>query len=68
MSHSPFLEIPPEKWLVSNEHAIAIFDGFPVTVGHSLVVTRRLVPTWFDASPAEQVALASDQSATYATI
>ncbi len=54
---SPFLFVPPEDWIASNQLAFAIFDGFPVAPGHSLVVTKRLVATWFDASPAEQTAL-----------
>ncbi|EMI22085.1 type III restriction protein res subunit [Rhodopirellula maiorica SM1] len=54
---SPFLCVPPEDWIASNELAFAIFDGFPVAPGHSLVVTKRLVATWFDATPAEQAAL-----------
>ena len=59
MLHSPFLDIQPEKWLSSNEFAFAVLDGFPVTPGHTLVLTKRVVPTWFDASPAEQAALMS---------
>ena len=59
MSHSPFLDIPAEKWLLSNELAFAVQDGFPVSVGHSLILTKRIVSTWFDASPAEQVAMIS---------
>lgn len=59
MSQSPFQHIPPDKWLVSNELAFAIRDGFPVTVGHALVLTKRVVPTWFDASADEQAALMS---------
>ncbi|MGK0188602.1 MAG: superfamily II DNA or RNA helicase/diadenosine tetraphosphate (Ap4A) HIT family hydrolase [Verrucomicrobiales bacterium] len=55
--HSPFLEIPESQWLAQNEHAFAIYDGFPVSPGHSLVVTKRLVPTWFDASSDEQASI-----------
>ncbi len=54
---SPFLLAPPSTWLTANELAFALADGFPVSPGHTLVVTRRLVPTWFDATPAEQAAL-----------
>ena len=54
---SPFLQIPPENWLISNSLAFAVFDGFPVSRGHVLVLTKRLVPTWFDASPEEQATL-----------
>ncbi len=59
MSRSPFVEIPKEQWVCSNELAFAIFDGFPVSVGHVLVLTKRIVPTWFEASPEEQSSLMS---------
>jgi len=54
---SPFLEVSPDDWIASNEWAFAISDGFPVAPGHSLVVTKRLVSTWFDATAAEQAAM-----------
>ncbi len=59
MSDSPFLELPQESWLRSNQLAFAVYDRFPVSTGHVLVLTKRLVPTWFDASPEEQLALMS---------
>ncbi len=54
---SPFSAVPPSSWLASNELAFAIADGFPVARGHALVITKREVATWFDASPAEQAAI-----------
>ncbi|MGE3779434.1 MAG: HIT domain-containing protein [Pirellulaceae bacterium] len=57
MRGSPFLEIPESLWVVSNSHAFAIWDRFPVSPGHVLVVARRLVTTWFDADPQEQAAV-----------
>jgi diadenosine tetraphosphate (Ap4A) HIT family hydrolase len=57
MATSPFLEIPAQNWIASNDQAFAVFDGFPVSVGHSLVITRRIVPTWFEATADEQSAL-----------
>jgi|GEM_PF-299125 len=54
---SPFLSIPPSAWVASNELAFAILDRFPVCPGHTLVVPRRLVTTYFEASAAEKVAL-----------
>ena len=59
MSHfeSPFLAVPVNDWLCSNDLAFAIFDQFPVSQGHVLVTTRRIVETWFDASGDEQAAL-----------
>jgi superfamily II DNA or RNA helicase/diadenosine tetraphosphate (Ap4A) HIT family hydrolase/HKD family nuclease len=54
---SPFLRIPESEWLCANAFCFAIFDSFPVSQGHVLVITRRLVPTFFDATPSEQAAL-----------
>lgn len=54
---SPFLERPESSWIASNDLAFAIFDGFPVSPGHTLVIPKRLVATWFEASPEEQRAL-----------
>lgn len=57
LGESPFLEIPPTDQLVCNRSAFAFFDRYPVTKGHVLVVTRRVVPTWWDASPEERADL-----------
>ncbi len=57
MAESPFFQIPSAEWVASNEKAFAIWDRFPVSPGHALVVTRRLVTTWFDADPSEQAAI-----------
>ena len=57
MSSSPFLEIPIEQWTASNALAFAVLDGFPVSPGHTLVITKRLVATWFEASAEEQAAV-----------
>lgn len=54
---SPFLAVPEKERIASNDLAFAVFDQFPVSVGHSLVVTKRVVPTWFDATAAEQTAM-----------
>lgn len=54
---SPFLARPSSEHVAGNDLAFAIRDGFPVSPGHTLVVTRRLVATWFDATPEEQAAV-----------
>ena len=54
---SVFLSLPPDRHIASNALAFAIWDGFPVSPGHALVIPRRVVPTWFEASAAEQRAL-----------
>jgi diadenosine tetraphosphate (Ap4A) HIT family hydrolase len=57
VSSSPFHADPEEEWLCGNELCFAFFDQFPVSVGHVLVVTRRVVATWFEASAEEQAGL-----------
>lgn len=57
MSSSPFSSIDPSEWVASNELAFAIRDKHPVTPGHTLVIPRRVVATWFDASPDEKCAI-----------
>ena len=54
---SPFLSIPSERWLCANGVAFAFPDSYPVSPGHSLIVTRRVVPTWFDATREEQLGI-----------
>lgn len=54
---SPFLQRPETDWIASNELAFAIADGFPVSPGHTLVITKRVVATWFDATADEQAAV-----------
>lgn len=54
---SPFLDIPAEDWIAENESAFAIRDRFPVSPGHALVITKRLVPDWWGASTQEQADL-----------
>jgi len=53
----PFSKIPPEEWITCNELAFAIHDKWKVGDGHALIITKRVVSTWFDATPAEQAAV-----------
>lgn len=54
---SVFLQIDPHEWVANNQLAFAVRDRFPVNEGHTLVVPRRLVATWWEASTDEQHAL-----------
>jgi len=53
----PFCEIELTRLVASNELAVAIRDRFPVNPGHTLVIPRRHVASWFEATPQEQVAI-----------
>ena len=54
---SPFLAIPSSRWLCANKVAFAFHDNYPASPGHALVVTRRIVPTWFEATREEQIGI-----------
>jgi len=54
---SIFSAVPETDWMESNEHAFAIRDRFPVSPGHALVITKRVVPDWFSATSEERAAL-----------
>lgn len=47
---------PQREILVANEHAIAVFDTYPVSPGHSLILPRRHVVTVWDLSEEEYAA------------
>jgi diadenosine tetraphosphate (Ap4A) HIT family hydrolase len=54
---SPFLAIPAAEWVCASDLAFAIFDSYPVSPGHVLVITKRVVPTFFECSVDEQQGL-----------
>jgi len=54
--------------VASNEHAVAIFDAYPVSPGHALIVSKRHVAHLFELSLDEQLALWSLLPAVKATI
>ncbi len=53
----PFCELPASRWVAENAWAIAVRDTFPVSPGHTLVIPRRHVASWFDASAEERAAI-----------
>jgi len=53
----PFCSPAPAGVVLENDHALALYDGYPVTPGHCLIVTRRHIMSFFDATGEEQAAL-----------
>ena len=53
----PFCSLPQERILGQNAHALWIRDGFPVSPGHSLVIPKRHVGSFFETASAERTAL-----------
>jgi superfamily II DNA or RNA helicase/diadenosine tetraphosphate (Ap4A) HIT family hydrolase len=54
---SVFLDIPVSERIAANEHAFAFRDRDPVSPGHALIVTHRVIPDWFAATPEERLAV-----------
>ena len=42
--------------IVENDHAAAVYDSFPVSAGHTLIIPKRHVPLIFDLNDKEYVA------------
>ena len=55
MDNCPFCEVPSERVFYEGPLTLGIWDGFPVSSGHALVITRRHVQSWFEATPQERV-------------
>ncbi len=53
----PFCALPPERILLSNPVGWVIRDAFPVSPGHTLVIPRRHVASFFDLADNERNAL-----------
>ena len=51
---SPFMEVPASQWIAANRSAFVIADRFPVSPGHALVVPRRVIATWWEATDEER--------------
>jgi diadenosine tetraphosphate (Ap4A) HIT family hydrolase len=52
-----FCTIPADRIVISNDLAFAIYDGFPVSEGHLLIIPKRHFPDFFDATMEEKQAL-----------
>lgn len=53
----PCCALPAERVLFRNDAAVAVLDAHPVTLGHTLVIPRRHVASFFDATPLEREAM-----------
>ncbi len=51
--------LPPERIIDHCDWTLTIRDGFPVSPGHTLIITRRHVPTFFELNERELVAISA---------
>lgn len=50
----PFCTLPPERIVLQNSHAIAIRDAYPVSPGHTLVIPKRHIASFFETTAEEK--------------
>ena len=55
----PFCSLAAERFALKSEYAVVIRDGFPVSPGHTLVIPRRHVASFFEITDAERTDLMS---------
>jgi len=53
----PFCTLPPTRIVEENDYAVLIRDAYPVSIGHSLVIPKRHIDSWFEASAQERTAM-----------
>ena len=53
----PFCQLPSERIIAQNQHACAIRDAYPVSPGHTLIIPRRHIASFFDTTQEEKNAL-----------
>lgn len=53
----PFCTLPPERIIDADQLAVVIRDGFPVAPGHTLVIPRRHIGSFFELTHAERTSM-----------
>lgn len=52
-----FCNLPKDKVIAENDLALAFYDAYPVNEGHVLIIPKRHVETYFDATWEEKNAI-----------
>ena len=57
MSDCIFCNLPKQATIIENELAFAIYDKFPKSKGHTLILTKRHAENFFDITDEEMLAI-----------
>jgi diadenosine tetraphosphate (Ap4A) HIT family hydrolase len=57
MNDCPFCTLPAERIIHTSQHGVIIRDGFPISPGHTLVIPRRHVDSFFNLTSEERLDL-----------
>ncbi len=63
-----FCRPPGDRIFFRAELVIGMWDAYPVSPGHALLIPRRHIPTWFEANAEERDALIGAMDAAKAVI
>jgi diadenosine tetraphosphate (Ap4A) HIT family hydrolase len=53
----PFCTLPEARIVKSNDYALFIRDGFPISEGHTLIIPKRHVGSFFQVTDNERSSL-----------
>jgi len=53
----PFCSVPAERVIQESEYTLVIRDAFPVSPGHTLVIPKRHIESFFEATDTERTDL-----------
>ena len=56
-SDCTFCNLDPARIISESAHTITIRDGFPVSIGHTLIIPKRHVQSFFDLPAIEKAAI-----------
>jgi len=57
MNACPFCHINDNQIIFQDDFVMSIRDGYPLSVGHTLIIPKRHIASLFDATDEEQMAL-----------
>ena len=57
ISACPFCTLPADRIVATNDLALVVRDGFPISPGHTLAIPKRHFGSFFDATDEERDAM-----------
>ena len=57
ISACPFCTLPADRIVASNDLALVVRDGFPISPGHTLVIPKRHFGSFFEATDEQRDAM-----------
>ncbi len=55
--HCPFCSLPTDRIISESDYTVTIRDGYPVSQGHTLIIPRRHVQSFFELQAREKAAV-----------